>query len=253
MESLPLTFLLKKYVSMILLPPALPLLCSAIGLLLVRRRPRVGLSLAWGGLLLAWCLSTPAFVRLLTAPLESFPVLSTKELARGQAIVILGAGAHRYMPEYGHSGPTRLALERLRYGARLARQSGLPVLLSGEVGPMADALEADFSIEPRWYESGSLDTAGNASRSAAILDRAGVQRIVLVTHAAHMRRAMEEFSVHGIEVIPAPTAFLSLREREETDLEYLDYLPGPSAAFAAWYASHEWLGLAALKVRKQMH
>jgi len=250
MESLPLTFLLKKYVSILLLPPTLPLLCSAIGLLLVRRRPRIGLTLAWGGLLLTWCLSTPAFVRLLTTPLENVPVLSAEKLMRGEAIVILGAGAHRHMPEYGRSGPTRLALERLRYGARLARHSGLPVLLSGEVGPMADVLENDFSIAPRWRESGSLDTADNARRSAAILVKAGVRRIVLVTHAAHMRRALGEFGMHGIEVIPAPTAFLSMRERDDTDLEYVDYLPGPSAAFTAWYALHEWLGLAALELRR---
>lgn len=249
MESLPLTFLLKKFLSTLLLPPLLPLLCIAVGLLLLRRRPRLGRTLAWGGLLAAWLLSTPAFVRLLTTPLENVPVLQAQDLARGEAIVILGAGANRYMPEYGRSGPTRLALERLRYGARLARDSGLPVLVSGEAGPMADALETDFSVAPRWRESGSLDTADNARRSAAILGQAGVRRIVLVTHAAHMRRAKAEFGLHGFEVIPAPTAYLSVQDRTKTDLEYLDYLPGPSAAFAAWYALHEWAGLLVIRIR----
>ncbi|MBS3936433.1 MAG: hypothetical protein KGZ43_09690, partial [Sulfuritalea sp.] len=99
METLPLAFLLKKFGAALLLPPLLPLLSIGIGLLLLRRRPRLGRALAWGGLLVAWLLSTPAVVNLITTPLEDVPVLQPQDLARGEAIVILGAGA-RFMPEY---------------------------------------------------------------------------------------------------------------------------------------------------------
>ncbi|MEW6293366.1 MAG: YdcF family protein [Pseudomonadota bacterium] len=249
METLPLTFLLKKFAAALLLPPLLPLLAIFAGLLLLRRRPKLGRTLAWGGLLVAWLLSTPVVVNLITTPLEDVPVLQPQDLARGEAIVILGAGAHRFMPEYGGPGPNRLALERLRFGARLARASGLPVLVSGEAGPMTDSLRADFGVAPDWLEGGSLDTEDNARNTVEILRGKAVERIVLVTHAAHMRRSMAEFAAQGIEVIPAPTGFFSRFEGDEPRIWFLDYLPGPAAAYAAWFALHEWAGLLALKLR----
>jgi uncharacterized SAM-binding protein YcdF (DUF218 family) len=249
METLPLPFLLKKFAAALLLPPLLPLLIIFAGLLLLRRRPRMGHALAWGGLLVAWLLSTPVVVNLITTPLEDVPLLQPQDLARGEAIVILGAGAHRFMPEYGGPGPHRLALERLRFGARLARASGLPVLVSGEAGPMTDSLRTDFGVAPDWLEGGSLDTEDNARNTVEILRGKGVERIVLVTHAAHMRRSMAEFEVHGIQVIAAPTGFFSRYEGDEPRVWFLDYLPGPAAAYTAWYVLHEWTGLLALKLR----
>ena len=247
--TLPFTFLLKKFIAALLLPPLLPLLCIAMGLLLLRRRPRLGRALAWGGLMVAWLLSTPVVVNLITTPLENVPILRPEDLARGEAIVILGAGAHRFMPEYGGPAPNRLALERLRFGARLARVSGLPILVSGEVVPMAESLWFDFGIKPLWLEGGSLDTEDNGRNTADLLRDEGVKRIVLVTHAAHMRRSMAEFSAHGIEAIPAPTGFLSQIEGDDPDVKFLDYLPGPTAAYSAWYAMHEWAGLLAMNLR----
>lgn len=249
-ETLPFTFLLKKFVAALLLPPLMPLLLVALGLLLLRRRPRLGRGLAWGGLLAAWFLSTPVTVNLITAPLEDVPLLRPQDLDRGEAIVILGAGAHRFMPEYGGPVPNRLALERLRYGARLARASGLPVLVSGEVVPMAETLWFDFGVEPRWLEGGSLDTEDNGRNTANILRDEGIGRIVLVTHAAHMQRAMAEFAMQGVEVIPAPTGFLSSFEGEDPVPAFFDYLPGPTAAYSAWYAMHEWMGLLAFELRR---
>lgn len=242
--------LIKKILSVLLLPPLLPLLIIAAGLLLLRRKPRLGRSLAWGGVLLSLFLITPVSVNLLTAPLENMPTLDKADLASGEAIVILGGGHRRYMPEYGAPTPNRLTLERLRFGATLARYSGLPVLVSGggpteiqsEAALMAESLRTDFGVKPRWLEFQSLDTEGNAYFSAAMLKAAGIRRIVLVTHAAHMRRALREFESQGLAVIPAPTGFFSERTVGE---RFLDYLPGPTAAQAGWYALHEWLGLVA--------
>jgi len=247
-------FLLKKLLSVALLPPLLPLLIIMGGFLCYQRRPRVGKTLAWGGVLVGLLLTTPVGVDLLSAPLERIPVLRKADLARGQAIVILGGGQRLNMPEYGRPVPNRLTLERLRYGARLARQSGLPVLVSGGAAPgkaseaaaMAQSLREDFHIESRWQEAHSLDTEDNARFSAVILRAEGIHRIVLVTHAAHMRRAMNEFSVQGLEVIPAPTAFFTAGSE---GTEFSDFLPGATAAYAGWYTLHEWLGLLAQWLR----
>jgi len=244
--TLPLPFLIKKAISLILLPPMLPLLAIAAGLVLWRRRPRLGRMLAWSGLLLAWLGSTPATLYPLIERLENVPLLEESALHGAQAIVILGAGYRRFMPEYDGPTPNRLALERLRYGARLARQSGLPVAVSGEASLLVESLVRDFGIEPRWAEGESLDTAGNARFTAALLQPEGIRRIVLVTHALHMRRASREFIAQGFEVVPAPTAFMVERAGEE---DFFDFLPGPTAAYAGWYAAHEAAGLAVQALR----
>lgn len=249
---MPLSLLIKKMLSALVLPPLMPLLCIAAGLLLARRRPRAGFGLAWAGLAVIWLSSTPAILDLLVKPLEAVPVLQERDLARAQAIVILGAGHHRYMPDYGGPIPNRLALERLRYGARLAHRSGLPVMVSGEAGVMAESLQKDFGLVPRWLEGDSLDTAENARYSAKLLRSAGIGRIVLVTHAAHMRRASGEFAAQRIDVIPAPTGFFGDYSTEDGEVraeDVFDYLPGPSAAFASWYVIHEWAGILAQKLR----
>ena len=253
-----LAFFLKKFLSVILLPPLLPLLWIAAGLLLLRRRPRLGRVLAWSGLLLTLLLSTPAGVKLLAQPLENFPPLQAQDLATSQAIVILAGGQRRYLAEYGGGAPNNLTLERLRYGARLARGSDLPVLVSGgvvrrnetaEAELMAASLLSDFGVKPRWVETKSRDTQENAYFTAQTLKVAGINRIVLVTHAAHMRRAMNEFVARGLEVVPAPTAALSA----EADFDWSsDLVPSPTAAYAGWYATHEWLGLAAQAVRLKL-
>ncbi|MDP2809086.1 MAG: YdcF family protein [Rhodocyclaceae bacterium] len=252
--AMSLLLLLKKLLTVVLLPPLMPLLLIAAGLLLLRSRRRLGAVLAWGGLLSALLLIVPLTVNLLTSPLEGIPVLQARDLSRAQAIVILGAGQRRHMPEYGGPAPNRLALERLRYGARLARSSGLPVLVTGgavkgyvtEASLMAEVLKEDFGITPRWREERSLDTAGNARFTATLLKPQKIHRIVLVTHAAHMRRARTEFEKQGFEVFPAPTGFLS--DTSEGN-EFLDFLPGATAAYSGWYALHEWVGILAQKLR----
>ena len=107
----------------------------------------------------------------------------------------------------------RLTLERVRYGARVARLTGLPVLVSGgspwggesEAKLMREALEREFAISVRWAEDRSRNTHENALRSAEILRVAGIHRVVLVGHAFDMPRATAEFADQGIEIIKAPT------------------------------------------------
>lgn len=250
-----LLFWLKKLVALALLPPLLPLLVIVTGLLLLRRRPRIGLGLAWSGIALQLLLAFPPAVGLLLGPLETAPLLSPDVARSAQAIVILGAGKRDYAPEFGGETVNRLALERLRYGARLARETGLPVLVSGGA-PTGDVAEAllmkqslveDFGITPRWVEAASLDTRDNARLSALQLKTAGVHRVLLVTHAVHMPRALAEFAALGLDVVPAPTAWLGSHESKD---RMLALLPSQNTAYAGWYAVHEWLGLIAYRLTR---
>lgn len=241
-------FWLKKAVSIAVQPPVAPLLLIAAGLLLAPHRRRAGFALAWAGVAATLLLSMPTSVGWLLGGLEATPVVDAAGLGRAQAIVVLGAGKRRNAPEYGGETVNRLALERLRYTARLARTTGLPVLVSGgaptgnvpEAALMQTALEEDFRVPVRWVENASLDTQQNAQFSAVLLGAAGVHRILLVTHAAHMPRAQAAFEDAGLQVIPAPTAWLGGTGAGD---QVLGELPGPSSAYAGWYAVHEWLGL----------
>jgi len=254
MESTGTLFLfwMKKTVSALILPPLFPYVLILVGLFFIRRRWRGGTALAWTGLVFGVATITPAVVGLLLAPLEPASALRMEDAGQAQAIVILGGGRMYDAPEYGGDTVNRMTLERLRYGARLARATGLPVLVSGgapggrtpEGRLMKTVLEEEFAVPVRWAEENSLDTHENARNSAAILKPEGIERIVLVTHAAHMRRAQKEFEAYGLATVAAPTSWLA-GPRAGDVLP----LPGPGAAYNGWYALHEWLGLLAARMR----
>lgn len=241
-------FWIKKTIAALVLPPFGPLLLILLGLLLIGRWPRIGKGLAWTGLIGALFFSTPLTVSRILAPLERVPPLSAEAIRGAGAIVILAGGKRSNAPEYGGQTVSRLSLERVRYGARLAKTTGLPILVSGGIvlsGPpeaelMKTALEQDFGAKVRWVEASSRDTGENAQFSAAILQKAGIHRVLLVSHAVHMARAQTEFAHAGIETIAAPTGFFG--KPTDSAIELQDLIPNASAAYAGWISSHEWLG-----------
>ena len=210
-------------------------------------------SLRWreGGFLLAilsvvslLLLNTPLVSRALVAPLEHYPPITEVQLQQVQAIVILGGGTYYAAPEYGGDTVGRATLERIRYGAHLARQTRLPLLVTGgaphggrpEAELMAEALETEFGVKVRWVEGASRYTAENAALSAQLLMANGVKRIALLSHGLHLPRALPLFEKEGLEVIPAPTGFSSQPSSLQANL-----LPGGLGHSSA--ALHEYLGI----------
>src|SRR5690242_10041332 len=132
---------------------------------------------------LAIALSTPAGAGLLFGALQRAPPISPARLPQmtagsATAIVILSAGRRTFAPEFGNPDSETvdaLSLERIRYGAFLARRTGIPVLVSGGLGPvplaklMADTLSSDFGIVAKWIEPNAENTAENAIFSSRIL------------------------------------------------------------------------------------
>jgi len=234
------------------LPPAGLCWLALAGWLLRARWPRLGLGLMLAALALLLLLSTTAGARLLVRPLEGMSqALHDPSQTQAQAIVVLAAGRLEPAPEYGGVGiPDYVALGRLRYGAHLQRQTGLPLLVSGgnrvlegaqrsKADDMARALREDFGVPVRWVEGDSEDTAQNAACSAHMLRQDGVERILLVTDAMHMGRAQRAFERSGLTVRAAPTLFFS-----HTALRLTSYFPYPEGMRQSYYAMHEWLGLA---------
>lgn len=204
-----------------LLPPGLLLWMILLGWCLRRRYPRLARAALLGGLLGLWLMSLPLVVQQSARWLENQPPLSTAQQAdlasQGEVIVVLGAGRERADPGWGTDQPSLLAVERLRYAARLAAQSGLPLLTSGglhygqppsEAALMAEVLARDFAQPARWQEGQSLTTWENAVATAQLLRAEGIQRVVLVTQAWHMPRARWCFEQQGLQVVAAPMGFL---------------------------------------------
>ena len=240
-------FTLKKIAAALVLPPAGLVLAAFFGLWLARRHPRTGRAIAFLATLMLLALSLPLVSDALVRSLEVGPPISEADLARAQAIVILGSDMYYAAPEYGGNDTVNAsALERLRYGVTLQKRSALPILVTGgspfggrpEAEAMKEVIERDFYGKVQWVERGSRDTQENALYSARILKGAGIERIALVSQAWHLRRASEHFRAQGLEVIPAPTGYAT-RARDWL----AQGLPSAGALAASSRALLEWLGI----------
>jgi uncharacterized SAM-binding protein YcdF (DUF218 family) len=251
---------LKTLLRMLVLPPAGPLILALIGAWLARRSSALARRIGWGVLTLSlvglWLLATPAVADRLERAAERCPALDLTHPVEAQAIVILsGAEARLGAPEYGGPAARGPLLERVSYGAYVARRTRLPVLVSGtgeEVLAMRATLARDFGIEARWAEAESRDTFQNAEFSARLLRPEHVTRIVLVTSAAHEWRAVQEFTSAGFQVVAAPAGGWS---PQPVDLVY--YLPSAAGLRGSTEALYELLGdlarqfLSATHLRRQ--
>lgn len=238
-------FLLKKVLTALVLPPMGPVLLALFGLLLMRRLPRLGRAVAATAMLALMVVSIPLVSDSALRSLETVPPIAPAQLKLADAIVIIGGGTYYAAPEYGGDTVSSASLERCRYGARLARYSKLPVLVSGGIvhGGRAEArsmealLKEEMGVPVRWVEAESRDTRENAAFAAKLLKDAGLTRVVLVSHAWHLPRAIPLFEAQGLTVIGAPTAFTTEKVSWTEKL-----LPSAGALRHMSTFLHEWLG-----------
>jgi uncharacterized SAM-binding protein YcdF (DUF218 family) len=232
---------LKTLLREIVLPPSGLLLLVLLGVLLLKRRAVLARICLIAGVGSLWLLSTPIVADAMTRLVERYPPLDLQQAANAQAIVILGGGGQRELaPEYSGPAAEPYLLERLSYGAYLERKTGLPVLVTGfavEAKAMHDTLQRNFGLEARWTDSEAYDTFQNAHNAARILKADGVQRIILVTRATHMWRAVQEFEATGLKVVPAPAGMLAKR-----DFGILRCVPNSDALVRSRAAIYEMIG-----------
>jgi uncharacterized SAM-binding protein YcdF (DUF218 family) len=194
----------------------------------------------------------PVVASALVGAFGSVQPLDLAAARRAHAIVILGGGLRRNAIEYGGETLGRLTLERVRYGATLARELRLPVLVTGgrqrgwsrsEAEVMRDALQDEFSVAVRWAEPQARNTAENAEFTARMLLPAGIRRIVLVMHAFDVPRAAREYEAVGFEVVPAPTLLPG-----GDPVGPRSFLPNADALTTSSFVAYEWLGLLARRL-----
>jgi uncharacterized SAM-binding protein YcdF (DUF218 family) len=213
-----------------LLPPLvypLGLACLLILVALFLRRPRLRTVVLLAALALL-VIGGNRWVALGLARSLEWRYIPQGELPQVQAIVVLGGGTlsaqyPRQTVEVDQAG------DRLIYAAQLYHQGKAEhLLLSGgridwissgapPAEDMATLLEMlGVPRQAMWLESDSLNTYENAINARSRLEPMGIRRILLVTSASHMPRAVALFEEQGFDVIPAPTDFTVTQEGWET-------------------------------------
>jgi uncharacterized SAM-binding protein YcdF (DUF218 family) len=250
---------LKTILHTLLLPPGGPLLLAIAGTWLIARRGsavrsrRAGWALLLAGLAALWLLANPVVAEALSRAAQRCPPLDLDRPLQAQAIVILGGSGPRLAaPEYGGEPAVRLTLlERLNYGAFIARRTGLPVAISGapdEALAMRISLARDFGVDTRWTEDRSRDTFENAQFCSTLLRPLGITRVVLVTDADHEWRAMREFVAAGFSVVPAP---VGLQGPQQISIH--SFIPSATALAGSAEALYELIGNVARTVLEKLH
>jgi uncharacterized SAM-binding protein YcdF (DUF218 family) len=250
---------LKTLLHTLLLPPGGPLLLAAAGACFIAwrgasvRARRTGWALLTVGLATLWVLANPLVADALSRAAQRCPPLDLTRPVQAQAIVILGGDAPRLgAPEYGGEPAASLRLlERVNYGAFVARRTGLPVAVSGtyrETLAMSASLARDFGVRTRWTEDRSRDTFQNAQFCAELLEPLGITRIVLVTDADHQWRATHEFVSAGFSVVPAAVGF-----EVTQDIGPRSFLPNVYALGDSTAALYELFGDLARQVFAALH
>ncbi len=154
------------------------------------------------------------------------------ELPQCDAIVVLGGGAEPSRYEAGELHLTK-AGDRIIMGMELLRQGKAPVLAIG--GNVADfhgvkKVEADMVkglLETWRFPVGEIVSLGENSNTRdegqkvkALADARGWKRVILVTSAFHMERALAVFRTAGVDAVPAPCNFLTTVSTAPSDARF---------------------------------
>ena len=246
-----------KYLYTWVLPPAIFVLILVGLAWRVRRKSGYCFGMALFIAAMLYLCSIQVVADELLRPLEYHYSLPRE--VQADAIVLLGGGTMTGAPAPpGWSGQASDAsLQRVVAALWLHRQTGLPILISGgEVfrGNGSEALvmknvliSLGVDRQNIFCEAESLNTRQNAMYSRKILERQQWRRIVLVTSAFHMRRAVGEFANKDLTVLPYPAGYYVPNQRHRT---VLDWTPSHAAMSGTGMAVKEYLGLAALAINR---
>ncbi|HTQ33331.1 MAG TPA: YdcF family protein [Stellaceae bacterium] len=228
-----------------LVPPLGLILACAVAAWLTLWYPQVGISISIVAASLLLLASLPVVAARMIEDVEVKPPANL-DFSAAQAIVVLGGGVHR---GDGDKAPDTLgpwSLERLDFAVHAYRKLHLPTLVTGgkpagahtaEAALMKNALQDDFSVPVTWVEDQARNTFENAVYSKKLLQADGIDTVVLVTNAWHMRRALWCFDRVGLHAIPYPAPLTYDDKRINA------YLPGIGGLEDSYRALHEAIGL----------
>ncbi len=244
-------FYLSKFLTVFLFPLPICILL-ALFLILFKIKGFRNKFLASIPIGLLWLASSFPICQSLVSSLEKdFPPTPISEMPKADAIVVLG-GMINTVSQF----PERIELtgsaDRLTDSILLYKAGkGNYLLFTGGSGIIfeQESKEATFAKQfllsfgiPEdkiLLESESRNTFENGLYSKKILDDKQLKRIILVTSAFHMKRSVAIFKKLGIDVIPFPTDYRSLK----TGMNWETFVPSTGALDTTTISIKEWIGI----------
>ena len=212
---------------------------------------RSGAVVLVGGILVLWIPATPVTSDWLQGTLESrYPPRPVAATPSAGAIVVLGGSVGAPRPPRVHPD-LQDASDRVWHAARLYHAGKAPLIIaSGGALPWRDRQYSEASViqtlleswgvppDSVLLESGSANTYQNATNTATLIGKKGIDRVLLVTSALHMRRALATFREAGIRARPAATDYQVIDTRRTA----LDIVPSAEALAGSTAAIREYVG-----------
>ena len=203
-----------------------------LGALLLCSQKRCRWAGLLGGLGFVWLLvwSLPVTSHALRALVESpYAPLSVADTPAAQAIVVLGGGV-RPSEVLGQAPDLKDAADRVWHGARLFHAAKAPCLVMSGGSDASTAATSEAEAMRQFAQD-------LAQFTADMLKAKGVSRILLVTSALHMRRAVSLFESQGLMVIPVATD-----HEARSHFSAMDWLPAAGALDGSARAMKEIFG-----------
>ena len=192
--------------------------------------------------------------------------LPQEKMPQADVIVVLGGATRndeppRILPDMSDRG------DRLLYGVKLYKDGTAPYILltggriawfggdSSEAESMATIMEImGVPRQAMLLESRSLTTYENAVYTKEILERRNLNKVLLVTSAAHMPRSVAIFKKQGIDVIPAPADILVsdrniIENGVSGESRILSFFPNPESLDRTTQIIKEYIGMFIYRLR----
>lgn len=244
---------LDKILTQLVSPLGFSLSLVLLALLLIRLHRRrwgatcLGAAVFWLGL---W--SLPVVSDALRLSLEGqFKNQPLADLPEADAVVVLGGGITPVPLDWPYPDLAGGA-DRVWHAARIYQAGKVPrVIISGGRLPWLGERTAEAEAMRQFLidlgvpedalllEDQSRNTHENAIYTAQLLQERALDRVLLVTSALHMPRALATFRAAGVNAVPAPTDFEVIPEPSHL----LRWLPDAGALSASTRTLKEYLGL----------
>ncbi len=248
-------FFLSKFLPLLVYPLGLSLLLLGLALYWLKHHPRRARIAIASTIAVLWLSSTPLLRNALVLNLEQQNIPG--ELPTADVIILLG-GATRSPISPRPFVDVLEAGDRIIHAAQLYKQGKAPkILVSGGRIHLAGATTSEAEdmsqllqfmgvpdkailLEPK-----SHNTRENALYSQTILEKEGLETILLVTSAMHMPRSLRIFRKLGLDVTPAATDFLIVKSEQPKNsrARLISLLPEAENLLFVSRAIKEYIGL----------
>ena len=246
-------YYLNKTVGFVISPIGIAIFGGLVALLCaMSKRQRMEKWLGWLTVAWLWLWMTPIMTWVVGVPLEKEflvdgKVPTVETFPEVDAIVLLGGsmGIETNLSQYAEMWTSA---DRVWQAARLYRaEKATKIIATGNYAiDTTLPLLLDFGVAK---DDVSFLDARNTEDEAKGIAKKGVDKILLVTSAWHMKRARLMFEKYApeIEVVCAPADFDNTFMAEKTPL-FKMLLPDPNVFMLNSVAFHEWVGIVGYRV-----